>query len=82
MPDEILYDKNGEDEQEEREHAAAKSGTPESGQPAAGGPQVTMRRMCTISMPPHQGTHDQHRDREQRNGFSHDVGPSLAIRLA
>jgi hypothetical protein len=63
MPDEISNDKNGEDKQEEREHAAAKPGTPESGQPAAGGSQVTMRRMGTVGMPSHQGAHDQHGDR-------------------
>jgi hypothetical protein len=59
VADEVMDHDQRESEHADCDQGTAKPGLLESGNPAAGAPQVAMRRMGTISMPAHQTTQDQ-----------------------
>ena len=75
MADEVPHHNHSEHEHGDGEKPAAKPGAPVSGQPSAGSPQVTVRRMGAVGVPPHQGTHDQDNKRNYRSGWSHHYDP-------
>src|SRR5450755_1543597 len=66
--DEILDDKQRDDEQHDGKRAAAEPGLLESRHPAASSPQVAVRTMGAVGVPAHQAAYDQDNQRKHDSG--------------